>query len=343
VASDTLQLSDELYNICGIDPFDFEGTLEAYLGLVHPDYCDGVRAGLHAAVEHNAQYHDEYPLVRPSGDTVWVEARGDPVLDSAGQPLGVRGVCQDLTERRRVEDRLRDAVEQLREADRLKDEFLALVSHELRTPLAAIVGFSLALRELNRDNPDQLDIAVRMSGNAEEMRRMVDRLLDFSRLEAGRVEVDPVEVVLAEAVERICFTLTGLLAGHELVIDIDPSVRAMADIEGLTRVIGNLVTNAVKFSPAGTPIAISAEPQDDDVVVSVRDEGVGIPADLQPRVFERFFQAPDQPVGKRGTGVGLSIAHRYVELHGGRIWVESAPGAGSTFRFTLRAGPTTKG
>jgi PAS domain S-box-containing protein len=348
VASDTMQLSDELYRICGVGPEDFEGTLGAYLELVEADSRDQVAADLNRAVETGSQYKGEYRLVQPSGTGVWVEMRGDPVVGADGTALALRGICQDLTERRATEEQLeaaveteRAAVEQLREADRLKDEFLALVSHEMRTPLAAIVGFSLALQQEVDDSNGQGDIPQRIVNNAEEMRRMVDRLLDFSRLEAGRVEVDPIETVLAEAVERICFNLAGVLGDHEVVIDIAESVRALADADGLSRILGNLVTNASKFSPAGTTIEVSAREDNGAVVVGVRDHGVGIPPDLQAKVFERFFQAPDQPVGKRGTGVGLAIVQRYVELHGGRVWLESQPGQGTTFWFTLRAPVTT--
>jgi PAS domain S-box-containing protein len=334
--SDSVQLSDELYNICAIDPLDFDGTLDDYLTSVHPDRRADVRTAMHAAVAAGERFTVEYPIVRPSGEERWVQTRGDPVLSEAGQVLGLRGICQDLTERRAAEETLRLSVERLEEADRLKDEFLAVVSHELRTPLAAIVGFSYALR--HGDDPDERsEIATRVAANAEEMRRMVDRLLDFSRLQAGRVEVDPVDVVLRESVERICLNLGAVVGEHSVAVEVSGDIRAMADEDGLTRIIGNLVTNAVKFSPAGTTISIDAEQDGAWVTVSVRDEGIGIPSELQARVFERFFQGREQPVGRRGTGVGLAIAHRYAELHGGRIWLESTENVGTTFFFTLPA------
>lgn len=344
VGSDTVQLSDELYRICGLDPLDFEGTLAAYLEVVDPQDRDEVLGGLERAVETKTQYLGEYRLSTPDGRHLWVEARGDPVLDGADRlrALALRGIVQDLTERRQAEERLkealereRDAVEQLREADRLKDEFLALVSHELRTPLAAIVGFSLALGQAGDDEEVRDQIADRIAGNAEEMRRMVERLLDFSRLQAGRVEVEPLDIVLREAIDRICLNLTGVLGEHQLHVDVDLGLQARADVDGLSRILSNLVTNAVKFSPPTSTIWIRAEADDVWITVSVRDEGKGIPKELQARVFERFFQAPDQPVGKRGTGVGLAIVQRYVELHGGHIWLESEPGRGTTFFFTL--------
>jgi signal transduction histidine kinase len=288
------------------------------------------------------RYAGEYFIVRPSGEERWVQTRGDPVLGEGGEVLGLRGICQDLTERRQAEETLRLSVERLQEADQLKDEVLAVVSHELRTPLAAIVGFSFALRQ-GDDPEERAEIAKRVSANAEEMRRMVDRLLDFTRLQAGRVEVDPVDVVLRESVERICLNLGNVLGEHRIVIDVGGGIRARADEDGLTRIIGNLVTNAAKFSPPGTTIRIGAEQDDAWVTVSVGDEGIGIPAELQGRVFERFFQGQDQPVGKGGTGVGLAIAHTYAELHGGRIWLESTEGTGTTFFFTLPAAASTPG
>jgi PAS domain S-box-containing protein len=337
VGSDTVQLSDELYRICAIDPLDFDGSLAAYLESVHPDDRFDVMTGLETAIGTATQYRGEYRVVRGEGEVLWVEARGDPVLGDGGKALALRGICQDLTERRLAEERLKEAVEQLREADRLKDEFLALVSHELRTPLAAIVGFSLALSQAGEDEDVRVQIADRIAGNAEEMRRMVERLLDFSRLQAGRVEVEPHLIQLHEAIDRICLNLSGILGDHVVEVDVDASIAAMADVDGLSRIVSNLITNAVKFSPPGSTIALRASEEDGWVTISVQDEGAGIPPDLQQRIFERFYQAPNQPVGRRGTGVGLAIVHRYVELHGGRIWLESEPGQGTTFFFTLPA------
>jgi PAS domain S-box-containing protein len=345
VGSDTVQLSDELYRLCGLDPLDFDGTLAAYLDVVHPEDRQTVLGDLERAVVTGTPYTGEYRLARSDGRQLWVEARGDPVFgadDTRRNALALRGIVQDLTERRRTEERLkealdkeREAVEQLRQADRIKDEFLALVSHELRTPLAAIVGFSLALTQAGEDEAVRAEVAERIAGNAEEMRRMVERLLDFSRLQAGRVEVEPVDVALREAVDRICLNLTGLLGDHVLDVDVPDYLRAWADVDGLSRILSNLITNAVKFSPPASTIWVRAWEQGGWVTSSVRDVGKGIPKDLQDRVFERFFQAPNQPPGRRGTGVGLAIVHRYVELQGGRIWLESEPGEGTTFFFTL--------
>jgi PAS domain S-box-containing protein len=338
VGSDTVQLSDELYRICGVDPLEFDGTLAAYLDVVHPADRAEVRAGLEQAVATATQYRGEYRVVRGVDDVLWVEARGDPVLGDGGAALALRGICQDLTERRLAEERLKEAVEQLREADRLKDEFLALVSHELRTPLAAIVGFSLALSQAGEDEEVRAQVADRIAGNAEEMRRMVERLLDFSRLQAGRVEVEPLVIRLHEAIDRICLNLSGILGEHVVEVDVDPGIAALADVDGLSRILSNLITNAVKFSPPGSSVSLRAEQHGGWITISVQDAGTGIPPELQPLIFERFYQAPNQPPGRRGTGVGLAIVHRYVELHGGRIWLESEPGRGSTFFFTLPAG-----
>jgi PAS domain S-box-containing protein len=335
VGSDTVQLSEEMYRICGVDPLDFEGTLAAYLEAIHPEDRAEVMAGLQHAVATATQYTGEYRIVHTDGEELWVESRGDPVLGDGGRALALRGICQDLTARRLAEEQLKQSVEQLREADRLKDEFLALVSHELRTPLAAIVGFSLALSQAGEDEDVRAQIADRIAGNAEEMRRMVERLLDFSRLQAGRVEVEPHPLHLREAVDRICLNLSGILGAHVVEVDVDETIQARADVDGLSRILSNLITNAVKFSPPETAIAVRAVTDGRWVTVSVRDAGTGIPADLQDRIFERFYQAPNQPPGRRGTGVGLAIVHRYVELHGGRIWLESEPGAGTTFYFTL--------
>jgi PAS domain S-box-containing protein len=344
VVSGAFQMSSELHRIHGISPLDFEGTLDAFLALVHADHRQHVADDMRTAVVSGQRYQHEYAIDRPDGDVRWVNARADVVTDASGEVVGLRGIAEDVSERRVVEDMLRAAyererlaTEQLRESDRLKDEFLSVVSHELRTPLATIIGMTYALGDERRplEADLQKDLLQRITRNADEMRRMIERLLDFSRLQGGRIDLDIVRLPIAPAVQRCLASLVDVLHEHRLVVDVPDDLVVRADDDGFDRILQNLVTNAAKFSPPDGTITITAVQDGDDARISVRDEGCGIPPERQEHTFDRFVQLPGQPAGKGGTGVGLAIVARYVELHGGRIWVDSRPDEGASFCFTL--------
>jgi signal transduction histidine kinase len=178
----------------------------------------------------------------------------------------------------------------------------------------------------------------RISRNAAEMQRMVERLLDFSRLQSGAVYLHPASIDLRDEIERNLSQLEGVLDDHEVLVDVAPSIAVLADRDALSHVLTNLLSNAAKFSPSGSQIEVSGRTSGSDVLVAVADHGPGIDADLRDRVFERFFQAIPSPAGSRGAGVGLAIVREYVQRQGGRVWCESTPGEGSRFLFTLPVG-----
>jgi protein-histidine pros-kinase len=278
---------------------------------------------------------------RRDGTEVPIDVSLSPIEGTGSGTGAVIAIARDVTERRRAEALLRESLEReraaaeaLRAADRLKDEFLATVSHELRTPLTAVVGFAALIQQKGVAPAELIDPVVR---NAQEMHRMIERLLDFSRLEAGRVTVHPEPLDLAAEVRRIATTMADVLAAHPVEVVVPAGLHVMGDPHALDRVLGNLLANAAKFSPAQSPVVVTAEPDGATVVVSVLNHGPGVPAELAERVFERFVQGADQPAGHRGTGIGLAIVRRYVELLGGRAWYEPAPGGGARFRFTLPA------
>ena len=318
--------------------------------LVHPDDWPTVVASTRNAVAGNEDVC-EYRLVTASGSVRNIRAYCRPVIDDVtGEVVRIFGAAQDVTESRRVEEALRRAYHreraaaaELRTADRLKDEFLTTASHELRTPLTSIVGFASALsRHRDELDPETRDEVVeKLERNALEMGRMVERLLDFSRLQSGAVKLEPRPVVLDEAVLHCVETHASALEHHHITTDLPTGLRGMADPEGLHHVLGNLITNAAKYSPAGTTITVGASDERACVVMWVSDEGMGVPAEVQARLFDRFYRGPDQPAGQRGSGIGLAIVQTYITLMGGDVRVESEVGRGSTFRFTLPACAST--
>lgn len=236
---------------------------------------------------------------------------------------------------------------QLQTVSRHKSEFLATMSHELRTPLHAIIGFSEILHEqmfgtLNEQQLDYLDDVLEAS---RHLLFLINDILDIAKVEAGRIELELADVSVPETL-RSGLTMhkpRADQAGVALGLIVDPEeIVVQADDRKLRQVVFNLVSNAVKFTPPGGRVDVSAQLTDGGVEVAVADTGSGIALDDQELIFVEFQQAriADGTERPEGTGLGLPLARKLIELHGGRLWVESVPGEGSTFRFTL---PITQG
>lgn len=230
-------------------------------------------------------------------------------------------------------------IAQRKEVDRMKDEFVSVASHELRTPLTSIQGaLGLIAGGVFGALPDGADEMIRTAlRNAERLGRLVNDLLDLDRMRAGQATIQRREVDIAELVKQAAEVMGPLAesGGVGLELEVAPCVVA-ADADRILQVLTNLISNAVKFSPSGQTVRIATERRGAELIVRVIDHGRGIPADKLDEVFERFQQvnAADARV-RGGSGLGLAIAREIVEQHGGRIWAESAPGAGSTFLLTL--------
>ena len=233
---------------------------------------------------------------------------------------------------------------ELEAASHHKSEFLANMSHELRTPLNAISGFSQVLRkglfgEINEKQAEYLDDILVSS---RHLLSLIDDVLDLSKVEAGQIELRTAPFSLPQTLERGVVTLRerATKSGVRMALSSDPGVdTVIGDERRINQVVLNLLSNAVKFTPAGGTIEVNAQRVDGELRVSIRDDGPGIAAEDQVRIFEEFQQAEAGMRQQEGTGLGLALSKRLVELHGGRIWVESEPGNGSTFVFTLPGAP----
>jgi len=226
-------------------------------------------------------------------------------------------------------------------ANRHKSEFLANMSHELRTPLNAIIGFSEVLRQqmFGAINPKQGEYLEDIQTSGQHLLSLINDILDLSKVEAGKMELQLSRFSLPAALEPVVLMVRERAAGRGLALStqIDPAVDQIeADERKVKQIVLNLMTNAVKFTPSGGKVTLEAKRDGSGVQVAVRDTGIGIaPAD-QARVFEEFTQAGGAASSQQeGTGLGLTLSRRLVELHGGKIWVESELGKGSTFSFTL--------
>ncbi|HEX6580891.1 MAG TPA: HAMP domain-containing sensor histidine kinase [Actinomycetota bacterium] len=246
----------------------------------------------------------------------------------------------------RMNDELRRLYTELEAASRHKSEFLANMSHELRTPLNAIIGFSQVLRDemVGPVNEKQAEYLDDISSSGNHLLSLINDVLDLSKVEAGQVELQMHPFSLREALERgvVMVRERATEEGVRVAFAADPEVDVVeGDERRIKQVIFNLLSNAVKFTPAGGEIDVSATRVNGEVRVSVADTGPGVAPEDRERIFEEFQQSETGVGHREGTGLGLALSKRFVELHGGRIWLESELGHGSTFTFALPAESST--
>lgn len=234
-------------------------------------------------------------------------------------------------------ERLQEAYKNLKDLDRLKDEFLQNVTHELKTPITIVLGTLEILEDENisKEGREILDISQR---NLWRLSRLVSDIMEFSKIEAGKKEIVPVPVHTNELLEDVISELKGMAATIDVTIEmsVDEDIQFQADRDGISRVIYNLLSNAIKFNTKGGSIKVSAITENSNVKFSVKDTGIGIPTEKLKHLFDRFYQIDGTTQRKyAGTGLGLSIVKSIVDLHGGTIWVESKVDQGSTFHVTI--------
>jgi Amt family ammonium transporter len=228
---------------------------------------------------------------------------------------------------------------ELQEADRMKSEFLTNMSHELRTPLNAIIGFSEIIRttpELSEGEREEFAGTIHTSGR--RLLKLINDILQLTHIQAGRLELHPASCLLAEAVDAALSENAAAANQKELTVtsQVDRGTQVVFDPQSLRHIVHNLVNNAIKFTPHHGSVVISASEGAPGTIVEVRDTGIGIKLEDQQRLFEEFRQVDGSTSrGYEGVGLGLALSKRLVELQGGQIWVESAPGRGSVFRFLI--------
>jgi PAS domain S-box-containing protein len=336
----------------------FGYTKEELLG--HPVEMlvpDALRGG-HG--KHRASYWD-HPVTRPmgsglilhgrhkDGSSVPVEISLSPVKSEDG--FRVTAIIRDISERRQTEDRLREMQEtytrelelrnrEVEQANQLKSEFLASMSHELRTPLHTIIGFTeLLTEELEGPlNPKQQRFMNHIHTDSLHLLSLINDILDISKIESGRIQLRRESFEIAGVLEETLSSVRPQAAAKSIVISTSVAIPApiFADRLRVKQILFNLLSNALKFTPEGGKVQVAGARRGAFVEIAVSDTGIGIPKEQHEAVFDKFYQVGATTKGVReGTGLGLAITKALIEEHGGRIWLESEPGKGSRFIFTI--------
>ena len=320
IPRDRVTWSDELYRIYGLRRTGEELDYADYLRRIHPADRDKVQATVAETLDNRSSFDFTHRIVLDDGRERTVHGRGRVVLNDADEAVRMVGTAQDITDRRLVEE--------------LRDNILVAVSHELRTPLTAVLGFALTLKARGVELTDEQtrEIIDRMAEQAERLERLLADLLDLDLLRRRRARADLVELDVGALVTRVARDHRD--GGHPLELHADPVVAAV-DAAKTERIVENLIANAVKHTPPGTPIAVSVRAEGPGVLIRVDDGGPGIPDGLKHEIFELFARGGADDSAVPGTGIGLALVAQFAALQGGRAWVEDGEAGGASFRVTL--------
>ena len=311
---------------------------------VHPDDQAHVMAAISRSITQKRMFELEHRVRRADGTLGWTLSRAVPLFDAQGNITEWFGAASDVSARKEAEEALRTNEEQLREADRRKDEFIAMLAHELRNPLAPI-RTGLELIRLGGSTPDAVErVRTMMERQVDHMVRLIDDLLDVSRITSGKIQLQREATLLSSLINSAIDANRAAITARELQLTVDlPEMACVLDVDPtrFVQVISNLLHNATKFTDPGGSVRVSARISPSggsaagELRLSVVDSGIGIAANFLPRVFDLFTQG-DRGSSQPGLGIGLALARRLVEMHGGRIEVHSdGPGHGSEFIIWL--------
>jgi PAS domain S-box-containing protein len=359
LVSDELIWSDEIFRIFEIDKDKFAATYEAFLNAIHPEDRDRVNNAYTESLKNKKPYEIEHRLQMPDGRIKYVNEKCETYFGEDGKPLRSIGTVHDITERKLVEDELRRYKDHLEEeiqqrtadlvlarnaadtANLAKSVFLANMSHELRTPLNAILGFSSLMSKDPLLQPEQHENLNIINRSGEHLLVLINDVLEMSKIEAGRVELENSPFDLGGMVRDVSdmMHVRAKEKGLQLLVEQSSQVPRyiIGDEARLRQVLINLVGNAVKFTQQGgvtLRFGVKPDAEQQHLLIEVEDSGIGIKPEDQQRIFEPFVQLGEDATQK-GTGLGLPLARQYAQLMGGKIEVDSMPGKGSVFRVEL--------
>ncbi len=326
--------------------FTHQPTLDEAIALYSEDSATKLSKALEDAASTGADVNMELQLRTYKGNLIWVHLFGEVIWKVDGalrKPWMIRGAFQNITERRRVEEEIRQAKEMAESASKAKGEFLSNISHEIRTPLNAVVGLAYILKQSKLDS-SQLEFVEKLENAGRGLIDLVSGVLDVSKIEAGAMELEKRPFSARHLMDSLADLMTGAVADKsiEFVVSVAPNVpdQLVGDETKLRQVLVNLAGNAIKFTENGyVKVGVTVDQLDKQHCVLrfiIQDTGLGMDAGAMKRLFQSFSQA-DSSISRRfgGTGIGLALSQKLVELMGGTISAVSAPGQGSLFAFSL--------
>ncbi|MCK4840047.1 MAG: PAS domain-containing protein, partial [Desulfobulbaceae bacterium] len=350
--------SEEIYRIFGRDPQGFEATYQAFLEIIHPEDRESVQNAVRAALDGNIPYNVEHRIVRPDGTERIVGETAKIERDKDGSPLLMIGTVQDITEIQKIEEllykyqdhleervcertsELQKAKEQADRANEAKSTFLASMSHELRTPMNSIIGFSQLL-DIDEGEPlsiNQKKHLQRILQSGEHLLQLINEVLDLAKIESGGLEMSIESFDMCSVIHESVELLSPVAASQNIEIlldEPDKSIFIEADRNRFRQIILNLLTNAIKYNKPGGGVSLFCEKSDKNIRLIVADTGPGIPQEKMDFIFEPFNRLGAETSSIEGTGIGLTITKRLVELMHGSIDVDSVVGKGTKIFLDL--------
>jgi len=340
VSTNQVVWTEELYKMYGFDPALPPPPYTEHQKLFTPESWEILSSALAKTKNTGIPYELELKTVRRDGSNGWMWVRGETEHDKEGKTIGLWGAAQDITERKLAEDELVAAKEHAQESDRLKSAFLANMSHEIRTPMNGILGFAELLKMPGLTGDQQQEYVGIIKKSGDRMLNIINNIVDISKIESGQMTINVTETNINDSLDFVYSFFEpevkakgiDLLITHRLPVE---HAVIETDREKIYAILTNLVKNAIKFSDAGT-IRIGSHLKGKFLEFFITDKGIGIPLARQQAIFERFIQADiSDKRAFQGAGLGLSISKAYAEILGGKIWVESLEGEGSTFYFSI--------
>lgn len=329
--------------ITGFNQAEFIKDSKQFFRIIHPDDFEGYKDALKNFFQNYYKHTEEFEfrVINKQGNIVWLRNRITLVRNRKGEVLKLYGLAGDITLQKRLDEEHNEYTENLQKLNDTKDRFISIVSHDLRTPFSSVLGFTDILLEETDLEPEERNQYIKyIQESSKSMLLLVNSLLDWTRLQTGRISFEPAKEDLSDLASKCITTLSGFAMQKEinLINQIKSGFTVFVDKGLVTQVFNNLLSNALKFTPKNGTITIAAQQSDEPrfFQIGVRDTGVGIKEENLSKIFSVDSKFTTEGTGgEKGTGLGLNLVREIVEKHGGKIWVESKFGEGSTFYFTL--------
>jgi PAS domain S-box-containing protein len=335
--------SDIMKGLFGYKPGEFPGNMEGFWKVIVPSDRELVSQALKASFERDETFEAEYRVEWPDKTVHWIHAKGKTFRDSTQRVIRMSGTASEITERKRVEEEREHLVRDLHKAVQAHQEVVAVVAHDLKNPLTAVDLCADVLLKYGKNKKDDTmqRLVERIKKGSGRALKFTQDILDVTKVEAGRFAIDPTPGNAKPLILEVMDVFRPLALEKSIDLKMEfkaESCQIYCDPDRMMQVFFNLIGNAIKFIQQGGEIWIKAQPNNQNLLFTITDTGPGIPSDELPHLFERFWQAK-KFASKKGLGLGLYIAKGIIEAHGGKIWVESKEGHGTSFYFTI---PMTK-